>query len=173
MVGTSAAHEVYVSILGKGLFKSVDHGKTWKKLSGGLPEDDDIMSLAIDFRDAKQLYAGSHNKGMFVSSDGGKHWRVPEIRQEPVKEIIDSLVPDQPSPAKAAVDIPPAFLKCTKCHGWADVALTRKKTFWRVSPNRRDWQQTVARMAMGAGLMPGEEQTIIQFLTAYSRTRQP
>lgn len=172
-VSRKKPREIYVSAFGKGFFKSLDQGATWIRMSGGLPLDDDIMSVAIDPEDPDRLYAGTHNKGIFISRDGGTTWIAPEITREPVSSIINSLVPDEaPTPDRAPV-IPAPFVKCTKCHGWTDLFLTRKKTFWRVPPNRRDWRPTVKRMSRGAGLTPAETEEIISFLNTYSQRKPP
>ncbi|MBI3605375.1 MAG: hypothetical protein HY202_05045 [Nitrospirae bacterium] len=163
---------LYVSVLLKGLFKSADQGKTWKKLDQGLPLNDDILSLAIDSENPDRLYAGTHNNGIFVSTDSGNSWTAPEVKQEPVQSIILSLasagepgVKNQiPGPSPVP---PPAFSKCTTCHGWTDPLLSQKKTYWRVPPNRREWSSTVRRMGPGAGLSAGEEKEIIDFLNGY------
>jgi len=166
---------LFVSVLGKGFFKSTDQGKTWIKLEGGLPGDD-VLSLAIDPKDSNRLYAGAHNQGIFLSSDEGDTWSAPAIRQEPVAAIINSLFPSESTagnepPLSGTPSVPPAFYKCTKCHGWTDPHLSEKKTFWRVPPNHRDWGPTVKRMSPGAGLTPEEEEVVISFLNGYSQMK--
>jgi photosystem II stability/assembly factor-like uncharacterized protein len=172
-VGPSKPSKIYVSVLGEGLYKSSDRGKSWTKLHQGLPSGDDIMTLAIDPENPNQIYAGTHNTGIFVSSDGGSQWTAPEIKREPVASIIESLISSEQSTPeqKHLPPVPAAFNKCTKCHGWTDPHLSRKKTFWRVPPNRRDWRPTVKRMSPGAGLTPEEEETVINFLTSYSQAK--
>jgi photosystem II stability/assembly factor-like uncharacterized protein len=168
----SGPPRLYVSVLQKGLFKSEDQGKTWENLKRGLPPQDDILSLEIDPEDPARLYAGTHSNGIFVSTDSGNSWTAPEVKQEPVQSIILSLVSaEEPgvkkqTPGPLPVP-PPAFSKCTKCHGWTDPLLSQKKTFWRVPPNRREWSSTVRRMGPGAGLTAGEEKEIINFLNGY------
>lgn len=166
------SNELYASVYAKGFFRTSDQGKTWRKVEGGLPSDD-VMSLAVDPRDPSRLYAGTHNKGIFISADGGASWIAPDVQQEPIEVIIDSLVPSGSFSAAPLPKIPPAFNKCAMCHGWADLYLTQKKTFWRVPPNRRDWRPTVKRMASGTGLTPAEEEIVIRFLTDYSRIKTP
>lgn len=171
----SKPNQIYVSVVGVGLHKSMDRGKIWEKLDQGLPPGDNIMTLAIDPDDSNRLYVGTHNKGIFVSSDGGATWSAPMIKQEPFDVIATSLISSPPpvasNPSKPLPAIPPAFLKCTKCHGWADTYLTKKKTFWRVPSNRRDWRPTVKRMSPGAGLTPEEQETVIKFLMSYTEAK--
>src|SRR5207245_2412874 len=40
------------------LFKTGDYGKTWKKITGGIPEDDFVQSIREDLRRPGLLFAG-------------------------------------------------------------------------------------------------------------------
>ncbi|MDA7952185.1 MAG: hypothetical protein MPJ24_11955, partial [Pirellulaceae bacterium] len=90
---------VYVAAIGhlwgfsgeRGLFKTVDGGETWEKLSGGLPTHNKIgvTDLAMDPKNPDTLYAcmyqrkrtsyrydgGSEDSGIYKSTDGGATWR--------------------------------------------------------------------------------------------------
>ena len=58
-----------------GLFKSSDGGKTWQKVSvKGSVNADDWMSLVVDPRNRKIMFAGGHDLGVIKSSDGGITW---------------------------------------------------------------------------------------------------
>ena len=64
---------------GSGIHKSVDGGKTWRRLSNGLPaEDMGKIGLAISPQNPDVIYAGvelAHRKGgFFRSADGGENW---------------------------------------------------------------------------------------------------
>lgn len=165
---------IYVGMMGRGLYKSMDSGSSWKEIDNGLPTKD-VESLAIDPKDSKRLYAGTHNDGLFISTDGGLAWSPPaKLEVEPVQQIISSLMGQSPSKesTEPGVGPPPSFAKCNQCHGWTDPLLNQKTTFWRVPPNIRDWQPTVQRMGPGAGLTKEEEGIIIRFLTEYSQRRK-
>lgn len=169
----SSASIVYVGVVALGLFKSTDRGTSWDEVDTGLPSKD-IESLAIDPTASSVLYAGMHNDGVYLSRNGGQTWTPPDqLTVEPVRQIIASLSgQSSPAPAPTApMAVPPAFAKCNKCHGWADLSLNQRSTYWRVSPNVRNWQPTVHRMSQGAGLTPQEEDEIVKFLTAYSARR--
>jgi photosystem II stability/assembly factor-like uncharacterized protein len=74
----------------RGVFKTMDGGKTWSKLSSGLPNDDKTgcTDLVMDPSNPNVLYAamyerlrlphiflsGGDNGGIFKSTDGGKSW---------------------------------------------------------------------------------------------------
>ena len=73
---------------GRGIHKSVDGGKTWKKMTAGLPEKD-LGRIGLDIwrKDGKVVYAlvesensGSTqnptgNGGLYRSDDGGESWK--------------------------------------------------------------------------------------------------
>ncbi|MBA3887269.1 MAG: hypothetical protein H0X67_16285, partial [Acidobacteria bacterium] len=63
-----------------GIFKSTNGGKSWKKLTGGLPRDDmGRAGLAVDPRVPNRVYAivdaKRHESGFFRSDDAGETWR--------------------------------------------------------------------------------------------------
>src|SRR5579863_4106340 len=68
-----------------GLFKSSDGGTTWKRLSGGLPEDLTQINFSIAPSSPQRIYAvvgttepgdysSSAGLGFFRSDDAGEHW---------------------------------------------------------------------------------------------------
>ncbi|MFB3852705.1 MAG: WD40/YVTN/BNR-like repeat-containing protein [Vicinamibacterales bacterium] len=75
----------------RGLFKTVDGGRTWQKLAGGLPDDGrtGATDLVIDPSNPNVLYvafyqrlrrpyrfdSGGPNGGIFKTTDGGRTWR--------------------------------------------------------------------------------------------------
>ncbi len=65
---------------GSGLHKSVDGGKTWKKLSSGLPTEElGKIGLAVSPADPSTIYAiieaANRAGGVFRSTDAGSSWR--------------------------------------------------------------------------------------------------
>jgi photosystem II stability/assembly factor-like uncharacterized protein len=65
---------------GSGIHKSVDGGKTWKKLSSGLPtEEMGKIGLAVSPADPTTVYAiieaANRAGGVFRSTDAGSSWR--------------------------------------------------------------------------------------------------
>ena len=93
------SNHVYVAAIGhlwgysgeRGLFETKDGGKSWKKLTNGLPDDGKTgcTDLIMDPSNPKILYAafyqrlrqpwtfhsGGPNGGIFKSTDGGKSWK--------------------------------------------------------------------------------------------------
>ncbi len=74
----------------RGLFKTTDGGKTWNKLTNGLPDDGKTgaIDMVMDLTDENVLYvgfwqrirrpyrfdSGGPNGGIFKTSDGGESW---------------------------------------------------------------------------------------------------
>ena len=73
-----------------GIYKSIDAGKTWKKLTDGLPAETGRIGLDIYRKNPKTLYAviesdivgsagletiRSRSGGIFRTDDGGAHWK--------------------------------------------------------------------------------------------------
>jgi photosystem II stability/assembly factor-like uncharacterized protein len=62
------------------LYKSIDSGKTWKKIHNGLPEEKGKMAIAVSRANSDKVYAvieSDSNKdlgGLFVSDNGGEDW---------------------------------------------------------------------------------------------------
>lgn len=67
---------------GSGLYKSTDEGKTWSKLTAGLPDKMGKMSIAVSRANPEKVYALVESDtekdmgGLFVSTDGGAHFSV-------------------------------------------------------------------------------------------------
>ncbi|MFC0261219.1 WD40/YVTN/BNR-like repeat-containing protein [Fontibacter flavus] len=65
---------------GSGLYKSVDGGKTWKRLENGLPKEMGKMGIAVSRANSDKVYAlieSDSDKGLgglFVSENGGSSW---------------------------------------------------------------------------------------------------
>lgn len=55
------------------VFKSTDKGKTWKSISGDLPERGSAYVIRQDHEQAELLFAGTDFAAYF-SNDGGLHW---------------------------------------------------------------------------------------------------
>ncbi len=63
---------------GSALYKSEDAGKTWRKITKGLPEGDFgriALTLAPSAPDNMLAIVESKNTGLFISSDAGESWK--------------------------------------------------------------------------------------------------
>ena len=62
---------------GSGIFKSVDGGENWEKLSNGLPETMGKTDVSVSGANSKIVYvlAEAEKGGLFRSNDGGKSFK--------------------------------------------------------------------------------------------------
>ncbi len=76
-----------------GMFKTVDSGKSWKKLSGSFPDNDHVGRVGIDISrsNPRVLYAlldsDIDEAGLYRSSDSGATWK--KVNKQPVKGSWD------------------------------------------------------------------------------------
>ena len=64
---------LYVSVLGVGLFSSVNGGDSWQQIGTGIPALAQTLSLEIDRSDRLRLLAATV-EGLHLSNDGGVTW---------------------------------------------------------------------------------------------------
>jgi photosystem II stability/assembly factor-like uncharacterized protein len=72
------------------IFKTVDYGKTWTKITNGIPENTFVRVVREDPKKRGLLYAGTET-GMFVSFNGGADWRSLQLNL-PTTPVHDLLV---------------------------------------------------------------------------------
>src|SRR5713101_5374590 len=56
------------------IFRTTDFGKSWTKITGGLPENSYVHAVREDSKRKGLLFAGTEN-GIFISFDDGAHWQ--------------------------------------------------------------------------------------------------
>ncbi len=72
------------------LYKTSDYGKTWKKITTGIPETAFTRVIREDPNKRGLLYAGTET-GMYVSFDNGEHWQSLQLNL-PVVPITDLAI---------------------------------------------------------------------------------
>jgi photosystem II stability/assembly factor-like uncharacterized protein len=67
---------IYISTLGRFIYKSEDNGNTWELKRGisGLLGTSRIYDIAIDPDSSNIIFAASINQGVYRSNDGGENW---------------------------------------------------------------------------------------------------
>ncbi len=78
------------------IFKTGDYGKTWTKITNGIPDNTFVRAVREDPKKRGLLYAGTET-GVFVSFDDGANWRSMQLNlpTTPVHDLIvknDDLV---------------------------------------------------------------------------------
>ncbi len=66
---------------GSGLYKSVDSGETWERMTDGLPKEMGKMAIAVSRSNPERVWAliesdsTKDERGLYVSDNAGKKWR--------------------------------------------------------------------------------------------------
>jgi hypothetical protein len=69
------------------LYKTTDGGRSWRKITNGLPDEAYIFVVREDLQNPNLLFCGTE-RGLFVSFDAGEQWqRVPGLPPVPVHDI--------------------------------------------------------------------------------------
>lgn len=72
------------------LYKTTDYGKTWTKITNGLPNDESSFVVRQDPKDPNLLFAGTF-KGVYVSFNGGADWQ-PLQQNLPAVAVQDLVI---------------------------------------------------------------------------------
>ena len=72
------------------LYKTSDYGKTWKKITNGIPDTAFTRVIREDPNKRGLLYAGTET-GMYVSFDNGEHWQSFQLNL-PIVPITDLAI---------------------------------------------------------------------------------
>ncbi len=74
------------------LYKTSDYGKTWTKITGGIPDDHFTRVVRADPARRGLLYAGTED-GLYVSFDDGASWRPLQLNL-PITPVTDLTIKD-------------------------------------------------------------------------------
>lgn len=74
------------------LYKTTDYGKTWKKITNGIPSEHFTRVLREDPKKKGLLYAGTET-GMYISWDDGRNWQSFQLNL-PIVPITDLTIKD-------------------------------------------------------------------------------
>jgi photosystem II stability/assembly factor-like uncharacterized protein len=66
-------HRLYVGTIGEGLFRSLDHGETFRRACDGLFVECDVRALVVHPQRPEVMYMGTE-VGLYVSRDGAGNW---------------------------------------------------------------------------------------------------
>ncbi len=72
------------------IYKTEDYGKTWKKITNGIPALHFTRAVRADRKRAGLLYAGTEY-GMYISYDGGSNWKSFQLNL-PIVPITDLTI---------------------------------------------------------------------------------
>src|SRR5712692_8014782 len=72
------------------IYKTADFGKTWTKITSGIPDAAYVHAVREDPKRKGLLFAGAET-GIFISFDGGAHWQSLQLNL-PVTPIHDLVI---------------------------------------------------------------------------------
>ncbi|MCD6507049.1 hypothetical protein J7M22_10555, partial [Candidatus Poribacteria bacterium] len=82
-------HTMFVGVFNEGMYKTVNEGKSWRNIRVGPGPAPTVISIAIDPKDERIIYAGTF-KGLFKSDDGGWSWvKIWPYRTPPITIAVD------------------------------------------------------------------------------------
>jgi photosystem II stability/assembly factor-like uncharacterized protein len=67
------AHRLYVGTIGEGLFRSLDHGQTFRRACDGVFVECDVRAVVVHPHRPETMYMGTE-VGLHVSRDGAENW---------------------------------------------------------------------------------------------------
>ena len=72
------------------LFRTTDYGRSWKKITAGIPEDQFTRVIRADSSKRGLLFAGTE-RGMYVSLNDGNKWQALRLNL-PIVPITDLTI---------------------------------------------------------------------------------
>lgn len=94
---------LYISTRSGRLFKSVDHGDSWRGI-GPLPSNKETFSIIFDVVDPNTIYATDlKSPGPFKSTDGGSNWEAMPLVGLPEGGSLSNITHDPLNPARFMV----------------------------------------------------------------------
>lgn len=74
------------------VYKTTNYGRSWQKITNGIPNDHFTRAIRVDDSNPKTLYCGTE-KGLYVSFDEGDNWQSLQINL-PIVPITDLAIKD-------------------------------------------------------------------------------
>ena len=104
-------HRLYVGCIGEGVFRSLDHGLTFRRSCDGMPfVECDVRALVVDPARPEVLYVGNED-GIFVSREQGTIDRVPVLHRIPLLGWLFKRDDTQDESRELLIFITPRILK--------------------------------------------------------------
>jgi photosystem II stability/assembly factor-like uncharacterized protein len=120
------AHRLYVGTIGEGLFRSLDHGETFRRACDGLFVECDVRALVVHPHRPEVMYMGTE-VGLFVSRDGAGSWEKLSAPLDGLEVWSINLTPARPD--RLVVGTRPAAVLLSEDAGrtWREAATTMRR----------------------------------------------
>jgi photosystem II stability/assembly factor-like uncharacterized protein len=148
---------IYVGTSGRGLYKTENNGRTWKKINSGITlsgTNPVIYDIIVDPKDGNNIYCAGKTQDygkIFKSTDAGANWR--EILSESEKDMaIISLAISWTNPniIIAGSQIGNVYASSDKGETWQHAGSLKNKIISVGIDNKRNSRIYAATQALGA-----------------------
>jgi photosystem II stability/assembly factor-like uncharacterized protein len=129
------------------MYKTNDYGKTWKKITNGIPEDEFTRVIREDPKRKGMLYAGTE-KGIYISFNDGESWQSLQLNL-PVVPIHDLVIQDN------------SLVAAT--HGRSFWVLDNLSTLGQITPEVQNADVTLFKPAPTVRYRGGGRRSVIGF----------
>lgn len=130
------AHRLYVGAVGEGVFRSLDHGATFRRAADGLFVECDVRALVVHPHRPERLYLGSED-GVFASDDGASNWQaLPAPIAAGLRVWAIHVCPSRPDRLVVGTCPPRLFVSQDAGQTWAQGQATLAEECPRIRFNR-------------------------------------
>jgi len=107
---------------GKGVFKSIDGGTTWKPANDALSQDAHVKGIAVDPKNPNRVFIATTNHGLLLSNDGGDNWQEVKGGLPGSSAISIAINPDNPDFIAAGIESRAVYISTDGGSKWRQSA---------------------------------------------------
>jgi photosystem II stability/assembly factor-like uncharacterized protein len=128
-------HHLYIGTIGEGIFRSLDHGETFRRAADGMFVECHVRALVAHPHQLRTLYLGSE-KGVFVSTDGAGNWERLPAPLDGMQVWSLWIAPQRPEVILAGTCPSRIFRSADGGRSWSEAATTMRRECPRIMQTR-------------------------------------
>lgn len=128
------------------VLKTVNHGKSWKKVATNISEDLDVARIIFNPSNPKQLFIAT-NYGMFVSNNGGGNW------ESSSKGLPNNLPRDLTSHYNSKTKEFTLFLVEQTIYEPKGISITTKGGVYKSTDNGKSWKNITGNLGVNYNMI--------------------